>query len=231
LSKQRFKYTGYDILEAVAEAKNYNNYLANLVNKHIDGASIKVLDFGAGTGTYLDLINDNKVSIECLEPDSDLQRILTGKGYEVIDDIDKLNPDSYDLIYSLNVFEHIKDDFEAFEKLARALRSNGIIVVYVPAFQSLYSSLDKLVEHHRRYKKDRLAAFAKQNGLEILELHYCDPLGFFAAAMYKMTNKGGGDISTRSVKLFDKLIFPVSKFIEPIFKNAIGKNLVLVAKK
>ena len=76
-------------------------------------------------------------------------------------------------------------------------------------------------------------SFANQNevDIDILKLHYCDPLGFVAAAIFKFTNNGDGNISTRSVKLYDRFVFPISRLTEPIFRNAFGKNVILAAKK
>jgi 2-polyprenyl-3-methyl-5-hydroxy-6-metoxy-1,4-benzoquinol methylase len=44
-------YTGRDVLEAMAEALNYNQWLARLVTARAP-KGCSVLDFGAGSGTF-----------------------------------------------------------------------------------------------------------------------------------------------------------------------------------
>jgi SAM-dependent methyltransferase len=231
LSSKTFVYTGCENLEAMTEAKNYNQYLIGIIERSHIGGTKKILDFGAGSGTYADMLKTKGIFVDCLEPDSVLQEQLKKKGYGVVSDVSKLMPGSYDLIYSLNVFEHIDDDFENFTKITKALKSGGRVIIYVPAFQSLYSSMDKLVGHHRRYTKHRLRKMAEKAGVESIELHYCDPIGYAAAYIYKLVGGDSGVISPRSVKFYDRIAFPISKLIEPIFRNAFGKNVVLVARK
>jgi SAM-dependent methyltransferase len=235
LSKKTFVYTGCEVLEAIAEAENYNRYLVKMIQKQVARSPKKkpvVLDFGAGMGLYADMLKDDtKSTIDCLEPDKKLQKMLTKKGYKVLASADDLKPNSYDVIYSLNVMEHIEDDHKVFGQLTKALKKNGIIVIYVPAFQSLYSSMDKLVEHHRRYRKSHLRKMANDNDLKIVTLQYCDPIGFGAALAFKAVGNKSGVISPRSVKIYDRVAFPVSRIVEPASKHIVGKNVVLVAEK
>lgn len=234
MSNKTFVYTGCEVLEAVAEAKNYNRYLVKMITKQVARSAKKkpaVLDFGAGMGLYADMLKDEGVTADCLEPDKKLQKMLSKKGYKVLASADKLKPNSYDVIYSLNVMEHIGDDHKVFKQLTKALKKDGIIIIYVPAFQSLYSSMDKLVEHHRRYRKSRLRKMASDNNLNIVSLRYCDPIGYAAAVAFKASGNKSGVISPRQVKIYDRLAFPVSRVIEPVSRHIVGKNAVLIAEK
>lgn len=228
-----FVYSGCDNLEVMADAKNYNKFLISIITKEIAkfGAKPKVLDFGAGSGTYADMVKDKGIALDCLEPDKILAKILHKKGYTVFDYADKLKPNSYDVIYAFNVLEHIEDDFAVFTQLSKALKKNGVIVIYVPAFKSIWSPMDNLVGHYRRYRKDRLHKMAKDNKLKIVKLRYVDPLGYGAALAYKATKPKAGTISPLSLKIYDRAIFPFSRLIEPATRPIVGKNVVLVAKK
>lgn len=230
MSKKTFVYTGCENLEAMAEAKNYNKYLISIIENNLNKKGKKVLDFGAGSGTYADMLKEKGIVVDTLEPDKVLQKVLNKKGYKVISDAKELKPNSYNLIYALNVFEHIKDDHDNFALLTKALTKNGIIIVYVPAFQSLFSSMDKLVGHHRRYRKGRLREMADANKMNILKLHYCDPVGFAASLAFKATRNKSGVISAKSVKFYDTIAFPPSRALEPVLKHIVGKNVVLVAQ-
>jgi SAM-dependent methyltransferase len=230
--KNNFAYTGCDNLEVMKVAKNYNKFLLNLIEGHGDKLkNCKVLDFGAGSGTYADLLKDKDVSPDCLEPDAVLRKKLNKKGYRTHKDVEDLPRAYYDIVYSFNVFEHIEDDLGVADKMLNSLKPGGVLVIYVPAFQVLYSSMDKKVEHIRRYRLDRLRKIANNNDLTILRLHYCDPIGFFAALFYKYFGNKDGSLSEGAIKFYDKLIFPFSRLLEYVTRPLFGKNAVLVAKK
>lgn len=229
LKTEAFVYTGCENLEAMAEAKNYNNYLIKFIESNLDKGN-KILDFGAGSGTYADLLKEKGTVPDCLEPDKTLQGILKNKGYNVVSTINDLKPKSYDIIYALNVFEHIEDDHTEFAKIKKYLKPGGKVIIYVPAFQALFSSMDERVGHFRRYNKSRLKGMAKDNGMDIIKLHYCDPVGFAATTAFKASRNKSGVISAKSVKLYDTLAFPVSKALEPILKHGFGKNVILIAQ-
>jgi len=232
LVSKNFAYTGCDNLEVMTVAKRYNRFLTNLVTKtakNIDGK--KILDFGAGSGTYADLLRQQGVSVDCLEPDVILRKSLGAKGHKVYEDVSKLSKKSYDIVYSFNVFEHIEDDFDVASLVVKSIKPGGTLIIYVPAFQMLYSSMDKKVEHVRRYRLDRLRKLASENQLLIQEAHYCDPVGFFAALSYKYLGNEDGSLSIRAIKFYDTCIFPVSQLIGFVTKKAFGKNALLIAKK
>lgn len=234
MGSRDFAYTGCDNLEAMTEAVKYNKYLIRMIEKQAGAEGLKdkkILDFGAGSGTYADMFKKQGTMVECVEPDKSLQKILTSKGYRVASYADKLKPNSYDIIYALNVMEHVEDDHLVFDQLAKALKKNGVIIIYVPAFQSIYTSMDRLVGHHRRYRKTRLRAMAERNDLTIKKLQYVDAIGYAAALTFKALGNKKGTISPASVRLYDRLFFPVSKALGPVTKHIVGKNVVLVAKK
>ena len=232
MKSETFVYTGAENLEAMTEATNYNDYLISIIEKALkDPVSKKVLDFGAGAGTYADILFERGIIPHCLEPDEALQNKLKDKGYKIVKSAKHLKPNSYDLIYALNVFEHIEDDMDIFKELTKALKKDGIIIVYVPAFQSLFSSMDRLVGHHRRYRKRRLKDMAEHGNMNVIKLHYCDPVGFVASLLFKASGNKNGTISAKSVKLYDRVAFPISRLLEPVLKHALGKNVVLVSQK
>ena len=231
MGKYKFVYTGCENLEAMAEAKKYNAFLTKLVTDTVEKKNSRILDFGAGSGTYADLMKEKNLPVDCVEPDAILQKMLKKNGYKVHSDIAEVKSNTYDVIYTLNVLEHIEDDQASFKQLVGALKPNGKLVVYLPAFQVLFSTMDERVEHYRRYRKSRLRKFADENKLKISTLHYCDPIGFFAALAFKFVGSKDGVISPRSVKFYDTFIFPISRIVETVTRPFFGKNVVLIATK
>lgn len=92
-------------------------------------------------------------------------------------DVTKLDfPDrSFDMIFCLNVLEHVKDDLKALGELRRVLRSKGMIILSVPQKEGLkktieYPKPDKLQSWHvREYGADLVERFRKA-GLKV-EMH------------------------------------------------------------
>lgn len=226
-----FAFTGTDNLEVMSEAVNYNRFLLESVLDWVRPGD-RVLDFGAGPGTFADMFAAEGVKPDCLEPDKSLQDLLASKGHTVVEyDTWADRKGDYDVIYLLNVLEHIKNDQEAAEQLADLLRPGGRVVVYVPAFESLFSAMDYKVEHFRRYRRPQLERILRNAGLKIEKSNYCDPLGFFATLVYKAGPSNDGSISVPALKLFDRTAFPVSRAMQPVTGKLFGKNILTVASK
>lgn len=223
-----FAYTGRDNLEAMAEAVNYNRFLIDAVVRWI-GPRDRVLDFGAGAGTYAEMLRERGVVPECLEPDGPLQETLRGKGFTVVSD--DAPRGAYDVIYTLNVLEHIKNDQEAVERLAELLRPGGRLVVYVPALESLFTSMDVKVEHYRRYRRKQLERILRNAGLDVVESSYSDPVGVAATLAFKVFGNDDGDISVPALKFYDRVAFPVSRALHPLLGKVTGKNVLVVAER
>lgn len=229
-AKDDFKYTGVDNLEVMLEAKRYNAFLADLVVAHRSGTSA-VLDFGAGIGTFSEMVRDRGLNVTCLEIDAYQSDILRGKGFDVVRDSADLSDESFDYVFSLNVFEHIEDHKAAMVECARILRPGGVVFTYVPAFQVLFGDMDRKVEHYRRYTRASLADLAHSADLELLQTRYVDVAGFFASLVYNAISRGSGDINTGSIKVYDRFIFPVSRIADRATQPFIGKNVWSLARK
>ena len=100
----------------------------------------------------------------------------------------------------------------------------------------LSKSLDSFKKDLYNYKIN--LEILKGNELDILskikKIQYVDSIGFFASLALKIfgynTNSGLG--SRKSIKFYDKYIFPVSKIFDMIgLKYLFGKNLLIIAKK
>lgn len=232
MTKNKYVYTGQENLEVMQDAVNYNNYLYRLVKKEMDllqKKDIKVLDFGAGIGTYADILKEKGIIVDCVEIDPNGVKVLKEKGYRVyrsVEDVDK----KYDVVYSFNVLEHVENDSVLLGDMATAVTGKGSIIIYVPAFKIIFSKLDVLVEHLRRYRKKDMRDLAQTNSLKISKLHYCDPVGFLLALLYRIIG-GSGNLSKWSVWVFDRILFPVSVVIEWVTRPFFGKNILAVYKK
>lgn len=225
-----YSYSGTENLEVMAEAENYNAYLAQLVRKQIAGAT-RVVDFGAGIGTFAQLLSAAGLDIVGVEPDSGQRQRLLGKGIPCVSDISDVQDGWADAIYTVNVLEHIEDDRAILRTLHSKLKPGGKLFVYVPAFQLLYSTMDEKVGHCRRYGRTELTRKVKEAGFRIIDARYADSLGFLASLVYKWQGNDSGDINRGALKAYDRFVFPLSRTIDVIASSFVGKNLSLVAEK
>lgn len=222
-------YTGVDNLEVMKEAARYNRYLLDLIVEHA-GSAQRVIDVGAGSGTFAEPVSKAGFDVTALEPDPALRAHLARLGLRTVSNATELPAASFEYAYTLNVLEHIADDVAALREVRRTLAPGARLLVYVPAFPVLYTSMDAKVGHLRRYRRDTLARSVTAAGFEIERVEYADSLGFLATLAFRFTDRGSGDINPRMLKVYDRAIFPLSRALDRLTHRWFGKNLVLVAK-
>lgn len=221
-------YAGVELLETLQEAKRYNTYLKNEISKYGKGATA-IMDFGAGIGTFSD-VHDIK-NVIAVELDPELCNYLKEQGYRSYSSLSDIKDTSIDFIYTLNVLEHIEDDESILKELHSKLKPGGKIFIYVPAFNVLFSSMDRKVKHFRRYKKSDTINLMKQLGYEVEQAEYVDSMGFFVTLLYKRLNRSG-EVNKTSVKIYDTIVFPISRIFDKLgLSKLFGKNLQLVASR
>lgn len=227
-----FSYTGSKALENMNEAVNYNHAILGLIEKTSSyTAESKILDFGAGVGTFSKLMRARGLKIDCLEIDAEEAAYLTQDGFTVYEDLKNVADGAYDLIYSLNVLEHIEDHVGVLSELHKKLKPGGTLFLYVPAFPSLYTEFDAMLGHFRRYKKEDLTSVLKESGYTILDMRYYDTLGFFAAQAFKFLRFKPEHVTKTKIWIFDRIIFPFNVMVDPLFRRWFGKNIYAVCTR
>lgn len=221
-------YSGTDNLEAMAQATNYNDFLTHQVVS-FSPTSGRILDFGAGIGTFSKHVSARGFDVACLEPDPVLASRLRSDGLTAYESMDEIPDSSLAYVFSLDVLEHIQDDAEAARAIASKLKPGGRLLVYVPAFPVLYSSMDKKVGHFRRYRRRRLERLIAEAGFTDVRARYVDAIGFFASLAYRITDDGTGAINIRMLKFYDGFLFPLSRMLDPLCARFLGKNIMLTA--
>jgi SAM-dependent methyltransferase len=225
-------YSGKDILDMMSFAINYNNFLRDIVLKEIKESKSALLDFGSGCGTFAKMLKEKGIeNITCLEIDEELNQKCK-KDFNCVSSLEQVEDNFFDLIYSFNVLEHIEDDFGILKILKTKLKEGGEIIIYVPACNNLFCEFDKKVGHFRRYDKKRLKKMFEEAGIELKTLEYQDFIGFLLAYIYKFLNKKNGEITKNQILIFDRILFPISRFLDKvIFSKIIGKNLLTKGRK
>ncbi len=217
---------------------NYFAWQAELFRAHAHGT---IIDHGAGTGGLSSaLLAAHLGNVVAVEPDPQLVEVLHAKFDAVADATvsagtldDYLaahGPCSVDTIVSSNVIEHIADDVACLQAMFDLLRPGGAVGLYVPARPELFGSLDRAVGHHRRYTKPELERKLATAGFRVEKVHYRNLVSvvpwLIAGRVMKVDKLGDG-----SLKVFDKVVFPVARWIEDRLPPRYGLNLVAIAIK
>ena len=223
-----YDYSGADNLDVMRFAVQYNAALVNLIRKYAGRG--RTLDFGAGIGTFSKLLDRDGYRVECLEPDAAMAARLTDAGFLVHDSLQRTPDTSFDIVIMLNVLEHIEDDAGILREIKGKLVPGGRLFIYVPAFQMLYSSMDKKVGHVRRYTRKTLAKRLDDAGYNILVAKYSDSMGFFASIVFKVFGSSDGTITESSIRKYDRWFFPASAVADRVCNNIFGKNVFVVAQ-
>jgi hypothetical protein len=130
----------------------------------------------------------------------------------------------FDSILYIDVLEHIEDDRAELAAAATHLRFGGKLIVLGPAHPWLYSPFDKALGHYRRYTKAMLAS-AVPPGLVCLELIYLDSVGLLASASNRLLLRRHLP-SPRQIAIWDRLMVPLSRVLDPLFRYRVGKSVL-----
>jgi SAM-dependent methyltransferase len=225
-------YAGHRILEAMRSASAYVNEIYSMAQAAAGRGSGVILEFGAGDGVFVERFLKDGRAVACVEPDAKSQAALRVLGVPVVADIRELPNEAYDCVYTINVLEHLARLDQELAEICRVLRPGGTLFAFVPAFQTLWTSLDDEVRHVRRFTRRTLTDTLRRSGLEIEASRYFDSLGFVAALGVRVLERFGlFRYSPRSVGFYDKMLFPVSKVADRACFPLFGKNVVALARK
>lgn len=103
--------------------------------------------------------------------------------------------ESSDIVLALDVIEHVEDDEDFTRSLVGLVRPGGLLVVSVPAYQSLFSSHDVTLAHFRRYGPSEVRSLLQRCGLSVeLEgglFHLLLPLRALQVALERVLGREG----------------------------------------
>ena len=211
-----------------------SNY-ANLICRSLPiKQSSHILEIGAGTGTITERIASSSRVVAC-EPSAHAREVLLRiatrndniQVTSTLEESGKLGP--FDLIVLVNVLEHILFDVEMLEDASKQLVPGGLIAIFSPAHNILYSKFDASIGHVRRYSKWQLRETMRLAGLQPTEVRYFNPLG---AILWLFVNRFFGKTNTdeRSIGLYDKFIVPIAQLLDAVRFRPFGQSIVGVAK-
>jgi SAM-dependent methyltransferase len=200
-----------------------------------------VVDHGAGTGALTNALAKAGARKVCaVEPDAQLYGVLEKRFHSspsvttfhgtLTDWMQSASFSKPSVITSSNVLEHIEDDVACLHEMHSALVDSGKLGLYLPARQELFGALDESVQHYRRYSRSELERKVRSVGFSIRASEYRNVAGvlpwLWTGKVLRKTSIGGG-----SLNFYDRVVFPVTQWIEDHVPMPYGLNVLLVATK
>lgn len=199
----------------------------------------RILEAGCGNGNLtsymlnkklvLALDHDSEMLDECRNRFSKSTNVKFFK-YDLTDPlITEFAKNDLDTIVCVNTLEHIEDDVAVLKNFRSVLGQKGVLILLVPAFQSLYCSLDKAAGHYRRYGMKEISEKIERCGFAIDKRMYFNFFGimgwFFNGKVLKKEK-----LSTKLLSLFNFLT-PVLGFFEDLIGPPVGLSIILVCRR
>ena len=201
---------------------------------------IRSLDVGCGTGAAMEMFS-RRFQAFGLDPSPQaiafcrqrgLSNLFLGEltGYPA--------GGHFDLITFLDVLEHVEDDRGTLVTARQLLDDRGRLLITVPAFPSLWSPLDVMLHHKRRYTPAMLRDVVRSAGFSILHLTYFNTLLFPVALVRRAASRvthtetmGDLEIPGKVLNAVLRNIFELEKPLLPKVSFPFGLSLLCWAEK
>jgi SAM-dependent methyltransferase len=221
-----------EVLEGLATAVNHRRWFVELAMPYLGENPIEI---GSGLGDYALEWAPQLSRFTATEADPErLVRLKERMADHPNVDVRQMllpNEDTgdYSAAVSYNVLEHIEDHVGALRSISNLVRPGGAIVLIVPAFMFAMSPVDIATGHVRRYTKTTMRSALIEAGLEVERIQYANALGllgyYMATSVFKLTPKEGA-----MVKVYDKVVLPLTKAAETIVRPPFGQSVFAVAR-
>lgn len=240
-TNKHFKYiendsSGESTLEVISQSEQFNRWMFSQLKPYIIG---KTLEIGSGIGNISKFLVEEEVDFQMSDiRDQYIKYLKTKFTVNSILKIDLVHPEfedvhgdllgSYDLVFALNVVEHIENDLLALQNMRKLLKPGGHLFILVPAFNSLYNALDLTLQHYRRYNIRSLKKICPEN-MSFVKGWYFNfggILGWFVVG--KVLKKEL--IPGTSMRIYNFLT-PVFKILDRLTFRKIGLSVIGVLKK
>lgn len=186
---------------------------------------LKFIEIGCGNGIVLEMLEKFGFSLSGLDIYMEGLKIASKRTNATLlcADIYKLHlKEKYDAIGLFDVLEHIDSDKSFLKKCGEMLSTKGVIILTVPANMRLWSQMDEISGHKRRYGKSNLIALLESAGYNIEYISYFNCLLYVPQLLFRK-------LSNRELKEKNDQNILISQLrIPPLLINFILKWLCLL---
>ena len=200
------------------------------------------LDVGCGTGSNLKILRSGGLKAIGLDRSIYALSLTQNKITSPLINADlnylPVRPGSIGLIVAMDILEHLNDDISGIRSIYQALKKEGLLILSVPAFRSLWGIQDEVTGHKRRYSRQEMVKKLRQEGFEIIESSYFNfflfvPI-FFARQLIRLLGlriQSENEVNFPIINFFLKTIFSLEVYALRYFSFPFGVSLLCIAKK
>ncbi|MBI2048135.1 MAG: class I SAM-dependent methyltransferase [Parcubacteria group bacterium] len=149
--------------------------LEDALKRHVASSHLEILDVGCGPGGNI-LFLKKFGNVTGIDSSKEALSFAATQGFlkTVESGGEKLPfPDqSFDLVSILDVLEHMDSDEQALGEIFRVLKTEGLLLLTVPAYMWMWSEHDEALHHKRRYGYKELRKKIINAGFSIEEMSY-----------------------------------------------------------
>jgi len=222
-------------LKVLSAATNYHTWMYRQIVPYIGQ---RILEVGAGIGNFTSLILDRelvvatdkyRMCVECLSERYGTRLKVRPFRLDLADPGSQLDDARFDTVICLNVLAHIEDDERALRYMASRLVPQGRVIVIAPALQFLYGSIDRVVEHHRRYTRKELSMKMSRSGLKVERAFYMNALGMAGWFFIGRILREEGETESQ-INFTDRFVVPLAERLERLIPPPLGLSVVAVGR-
>ena len=235
MPKHRAPDAQLETLEDLSEAVNYNHWIYKMLSPYLGQ---RILEIGCGTGNITaSLASHGKVLAVDTHPGylAEARRRfpnaknVTFHRVNLEKQIPSLRSFHPDTIVCVNVLEHLSGDDKVLSQCLGLLPKGGRFLVFVPALQALFGSMDVSYGHYRRYSLGQLADKMRRAGFEVEYCRYLNLLGVFGWWLNGKVLKRKV-IPRSQILIYDRVVWLAEK-MERFLPKPIGVSLLGVGRK
>lgn len=224
--------------------------IETIIEGNIDlGKKMSIADVGCGFGANIPMLRQygDVASLDMYKEAVETIRQKWGEGVAAHQWVfpGKID-EKFDLVVMADVLEHIKDDAGMIAWVYDHLKLGGVVLLTVPAHQFLWTQMDEVAHHFRRYNKKQLTNLFKDK-FEIKKFSFYNlflfPVKVFFAIIVKSMRKLGinnpnrsyNDIALKKSLAFINFLFKYILYFESElisrFSLPWGVSIIILAKK
>jgi len=217
--------------------------ISTIGHRYLTRPNLRILDWGCGAGgNFKTLAQFGTVSGVDSSPAA--VEFCKKRGFANVKCLARLDQLQgglkFDMITCFDVLEHLEDDGEFLRQLHEFIDSNAFVFVTIPAHEFLWSQLDEVLGHVRRYSRKRIIELFEQNGFQVIRVSYffalLSPLFVVARIFQKKTNSRTVTLEDMIVNVPSSLnlvfiwLMTVESFLLRWINLPLGTSLLLLAK-
>lgn len=140
---------------------------------------------------------------------------------------------SFDIVGLFDVVEHFDDELPLLQEARRVLKHGGLLILAVPARDELWSSIDNLSFHKRRYSPEDMNKLLRRSGVNPVSIKYTFMLLYLPMKLLRRKQAREGELLkiNQCINTIARLIFDMERIMSRYIKLPIGTSIIAAAKK